>query len=113
MASLAQNTQNFKRLPVHELFVYVREMATTAGRRKRVRFTLDVNFEGDVAKEAFSDKLTAVLTPPCSPRLDNRELLLALFDCALSHHRQQRSETTDELSAPSTGSFLRNGGLYV
>ena len=83
-----------------------------AGRRKRVRFTLDVNFESDVAKEAFSDAVRNVLTPRGSPRLDNRELLLALFDCALSTHRDQGSETTDDLSAPSTGSFLRNAGLY-
>lgn len=87
-------------------------MATTTGRRKRVRFTLDVNFESDVTKQAFTDKLTTVrnlLTPRGSLPLDNREFLLALFDCALSNHR---SDGSDDVVAPSTGSFLRNGGSY-
>ena len=92
------------------------EMATASGRRKRVRFTLDINFESDVAKEAFFDKLTAVrnlLMPRGSQRLDNCELLSALFDCALTNHQQEHSEATDQdLSVPSTGSFLRNVGLH-
>ena len=65
--------------------VHVRTvMATNPGWRKCVQFTLDMNFDSDVAKEAFSDKLRVVrslLTPRGVQYLDNRELLLALFDC--------------------------------
>ena len=49
-------------------------MATERGKRKHVRFTLDVNFEGEVAKERFAEKLTVVrdlLTPRGAPKLDN------------------------------------------
>ena len=98
-------------------------MANDARRRKRVRFTLDVNFDSEIAKTAFSDRLTAVrdlLTPSGAPRLDNKEFLLALFDrattgtsavsssCAL-HASDARAE---HLLAPSTGSFLRNSGVF-
>ena len=92
------------------------------GARKRVRFTLDINFESEVAKEAFTEKLTAVrnlLTPRGARKLDNRDLLLALFDCATAPGRQyaepvSTSETADEnLSAPSTGSFLRSSGWFA
>lgn len=49
--------------------------------RKHVRFTLDINFYSDIAKEAFADKLAAVRTllmPRGAHKLDNRELLIAL-----------------------------------
>ena len=88
-----------------------------AGRRKRVRFTLDVTFESEVAKQAFSDKLTAVrnlLTPRGANKLDNHDFLLALFDCAVNRHQQQHSSDTEEdLTAPTTGSFLRNSGRFT
>ena len=85
-----------------------------SGRRKRVRFTLDVNLESDIAKEAFSDKLATVrelLTPRGTSQLNNRELLLALFDLALNTHGvQQPGEKIGDVSSPSAGSFLRDAG---
>ena len=85
-----------------------------SSRRKRVRFTLDVNLESDIAKKAFYDKLATVrklLTPRGTSQLNNRELILALFDLALSTHRvQQTSERIGNISAPSAGSFLRDAG---
>ena len=58
-------------------------MATS--RRKRVRFTMDVNFTSEAA---FCGILSAVrdqLTPSGSQTLNNYELLLALFDLADKH----------------------------
>ena len=57
----------------------------SGGRRKRSRFTLDVNFESDVAKDAFVERLAAVrdlITPPGGARLDNRQFLTSLFELA-------------------------------
>ena len=56
-------------------------MATS--RKKRVRFTLDLNFTSDAEKDAFCGRLSAVrdqITPSGSHTLNNRELLSALFD---------------------------------
>ena len=57
-------------------------------RRKRVRFTLDVNFTSEAEKEAFCGRLSVVrdqLTPSGSQTFNNYELLLALFDLAGKH----------------------------
>ena len=95
-------------------------MAADRGKRKRVRYTLDINFESEVAKDSFAQKLTAVrelLTPRGAPKLDNLHLLLALFDCATAHRGQPTntaSETADDdLSAPSTKTLLRNEGVFA
>ena len=90
-------------------------MANDARRRKRVRFTLDVNFDSEIAKTAFSDRQTAVrdhLTPPGAPRLGNKEFLLALFDRATNGISAPQASVED-LLAPSTGSFLRTSGVFA
>ena len=84
----------------------------TGSRRKRVRLTLDISFDNEAAKDAFTTRLSAVrsiLTPRGRARLDNRELLLALFDCASARYGD-RSTDEEGLSAPSTGNFL---GLFL
>ena len=80
-----------------------------------MRFTLDISFESEVEKTAFSQTLSIVrdlLTPRGAAKLDNREFLLALFDCARSQPRTCHSARSpaEELSAPSTGSFMREAG---
>ena len=62
-------------------------MATDRGKRERVRFTLEVNFESVVVKESFAEVLTAVRdlsTAREAPKLtlDNLHLSLALVDGA-------------------------------
>ena len=62
-------------------------MATDRGKRKRVRFTLEVNFERVVVKESFAKVLTAVrdlsiLREAPKLTLHNLHLLLALVDGA-------------------------------
>ena len=74
-------------------------------RKKRVRFTLDVNFANEAGKDAFCDRLRTVrdqLTPVGSPALNNYELLLALFDLAANRPCVQPNS--------SSGSFLKNAG---
>ena len=95
-------------------------MATDRGKRKRVRFTLEVNFESVVAKESFAEKLTAVRhlsTPRGAPKpmLDNLHLLLALIDGPSSHRRlpTNASETADTGSCAGVGYSLSAGGLVV
>ena len=86
----------------------------TGRRRKRVRHTLDISFDSEAAKEAFTTRLSAVrviLTPRGRSRLDNHELLLALFDCATAQHCNRGTED-EALSASSAGSFLRNSGPF-
>ena len=78
----------------------------SGGRRKRSRFTLDVNFESDVAKDAFVERLAAVrdlITPPGGARLDNRQFLTSLFELA---------ETTggSGSSSAAASSLLMGGG---
>ena len=46
---------------------------------------LNVNFESDVAKDAFVERLAAVrdfIKPPGAARLDNRQFLTSLFELA-------------------------------
>ena len=57
-------------------------MATS--RKKRVRFTLDLNFTSDAEKDAFCGRLSAV-SASGSHTLNNRELLSALFDLVDKH----------------------------
>ena len=86
-----------------------------ASRKKRVRFTIDINFAREADKEAFSERLKAVrdlLTPRGSQTLNNYELLLALFDqVGRDHSSAQSSHQPDKF--PSSGSFLRNSGQFV
>lgn len=80
------------------------EMTT---RKKRVRFTLDINFGSEAEKDAFSTRLSAVreqLTPRGAHVLNNLELMQALFSLASS------SSTEEGQQCPSSGSFLRNSG---
>ena len=54
----------------------------TVGNRKQVRFTLDVTFVSEDAKEAFLTRLNAVrdfLMPEGADKLDHYRLLSALF----------------------------------
>ena len=91
-------------------------MAADRGKRKRVRYTLDINFESEVAKDSFAQKLTAVrelLTPRGAPKLDNLHLLLALFDCATVPTNAASETADDDLSAPSTKTLLRNEGVFA
>ena len=86
----------------------------TGSRRKRVRHTLDISFDSEAAKDAFTTRLSAVrsiLTPRGRARLHNRDLLLALFDCATAQYGDRGVDDKD-LSASSTGSFSRNSGLF-
>ena len=83
-------------------------MATS--KRKRVRFTLDVNFTTEAEKDAFGAQLSAVrdrLTPRGSPMLNNHDLLLALFDLA-----SNKPSSSESQQYPSSGSFLRNAGQF-
>ena len=95
-------------------------MATDRGKRERVRFTLEVNFESVVVKESFAKVLTAVRdlsTPREAPKLtlDNLRLLLALVDGASSHRRlpTNASEAADAGSCAGVGYLLSAGGLVV
>ena len=95
-------------------------MATDRGKRKGVRFTLEVNFESVVVKESFAKVLTAVRdlsTPPEEPKLmlDNLHLLLALVDGASSHRRlpTNASEAADAGSCAGVGYSLSAGGLVL
>ena len=85
-------------------------MATDRGKRKRVRFTLEVNFESVVAKESFVEMPKAVRnlsTPPGAPKLvlDNLHLLLGLVDGASFHRRlpTNASQTADAGSCAGVG----------
>ena len=103
----------------------------TVEKRKRVRFTLDVKFASEQAKEAFLKRLNAVrdlVTPEGSAKVDNYGLLSALFSLAESSNQQPSSRerdterpgpTTSERQGESagavperatTGSFLSSGG---
>ena len=67
----------------------------TFGRRKRVRFTLDVSFTSEGTKEAFVTRLNAMrsfLTPEGADKVDNHGLLSSLFSLAESSH-QKSSQT--------------------
>jgi len=78
-----------------------------ATRKKRVRFTMDINFTSEAEKDAFCSKLGEVrdkLTPRGST-LNNQEFLLALFELVGS------TESTTLQHVPSSGTFLRNSGL--
>ena len=101
-------------------------MATDRGKRKCVRFTLEVSFESVhvVVKESFAKVLTAVWdlsTPREAPKLtlDNLHvhvhLLLALVDGASSHRRlpTNASEAADAGSCAGVGYSLSAGGLVV
>ena len=89
----------------------------SGGRRKRSRFTLDVNFESDVAKDAFVERLAAVrdlITPPGGARLDNRQFLTSLFELAETTSGSGSSSAAAAAEVPRTGSFLDNAGqLYA
>ena len=85
-------------------------MAADRGKRERVRFTLEVNFESVVVKESFAKVLTAVRdlsTPRKAPKLtlDNLHLLLALVDRASSHHRLP-TNTSEAADAGSCSGVL-------
>ena len=78
-------------------------------RKKRVRFTLDLNFTSDAEKDAFCGRLSDVrdqITPSGSHTLNNRELLSALFDLVDKHSHS----TQPSVQCASTGSFLKNAG---
>lgn len=84
-------------------------MAATS-RKKRVRFTMDVNFTSEAEKDAFCGRLSAVrdkLTPSGSQALNYYELLLALFDLAGKH---TPTSTLPSQQCRSSGSFLKNAG---
>ena len=54
-----------------------------------------------------------MLTPRGSARLDNRELLLALFDCAAAQYGDGGAmEDEGGIPSSSTASFLRNSGVF-
>lgn len=88
--------------------------ATSATRKKRTRFTLDVNFGSEMEKEEFCIRLNAIrdlMTPPGSAKLDTRRLLLSLFDCAQRERRQTATGSSQlQASLPTHGSFLQNAG---
>ena len=97
-------------------------MATDRGKRKCVRFTLEVNFESVVVKESFAKVLSAVWdlsTPREAPKLTlynlHVHLLLALVDGASSHRRlpTNASEAADAGSCAGVGYSLSAGGLVV
>ena len=82
---------------------------TKAPRKKRVRFTMDINFSSVAEKDAFCGRLSSVgdlLTPTGSQTLNNYELLLALFD--LAGKQSQSIEPPQQCS--SSGSFLKHSG---
>ena len=81
-------------------------------KKKRVRFTIDVNFSEEEEKRAFCEKLSAVrdrLSPVGSPSISNQELLLTLFNVVLA---ESLPGTTSGHSSesPTSGSFLKNSG---
>ena len=87
--------------------------ATSATRKKRTRFTLDVYFGSEMEKEAFCTRLDAIrdlMTPPGSAKLNTRTLLLALFDCAQRERRQPAGSIPTQVSLPTHGSFLQDAG---
>ena len=84
------------------------EMSTT--RKKRVRLSMDVSFSCEAEKDTFTALLSEVrdrLTPCGYPALNNRQLLLALFELAGS----AESTSTQPEEYPSTGSVLRSSGM--
>ena len=89
-------------------------MATSATRKKRVRFTIDANFTSENEKQDFCSRLSSIrdlLTPPGSAKLDNQALLLALFDCAKKV--QPGTHNSDVPSFPTHGSFLKDAGACL
>ena len=86
-------------------------MAATS-RKKRVRFTMDVNFTSEAEKDAFCERLSAVrdkLTPSGSQTLNYYELFAGLqgFDLAGKH---TPTSTLPSQQCRSSGSFLKNAG---
>ena len=78
-----------------------------SSRKKRVRFTIDVNFSSEAEKDAFSARLSEVrarLTPRGAHALNNYELMLELAG-------EQNINQPEAPPHPSTGTFLRNSGL--
>ena len=76
--------------------------------RKRVRYMFDVHFSTVEEKDVFLASLKHIrerLTPPGRPLVDNRELMMKLFDQvpAEATHAPTNEQAT-------TKSFLRNGG---
>ena len=67
---------------------------TKAPRKKRVRFTMDINFSSAAEKDAFCGRLSSVrdlLTPTGSQTLNNYELLTANGSAVLKGSRLQIS----------------------
>ena len=84
-----------------------------ASGRKRVRYTsgVDVTLPSEAARTAFKDRLSSVkdlLSPPGGPKLDNLELMTALFDLAESSRSAVSAGAHS--SVAQTGSFLPFSG---
>ena len=86
-------------------------------RKKRVRYTVDINFASEAEKDSFSIKLGEVrskLTPRGSHSLSNKDLLLALFDLVGSTPTESTGAPQQEhQQCPPGGTFLRNSGLSI
>ena len=73
----------------------------TFGGRKRVRFTLDVTFTSEGAKEAYVTMLNATRTflmPKGADKVDNHRLLCSLLSLGESSHQQLSQEQCTEQS---------------
>jgi len=86
-------------------------MATSA-KKKQVRFTMDINFNSEVEKSVFCEKLSFIrgwLTLRGSTPINNHELMPSLF--SLVDPVASGPSSDDQGSkCPSTGSFLKNSG---
>ena len=81
-------------------------------RKKRVRFSMDVNLTSEAEKKAFCERLSSVrdhLTPGGSPAISNYELLLSKFNLVDSAPSGPSSSQQAD-KCPSRGCFLRNSG---
>ena len=86
-----------------------------ATKRKRVRFTLDVTFPSEEAKETFLSRLSAVrdlVTPEGSAKVDNYGMLCSLFSLAEAHCKPTSSVESEPSTTTNTGFFLQCGGEW-
>ena len=106
---MQKEAQTVKNKHILVTFAVVEKMAT---RKNRVRFTLDVNFPSTETKTAFLAKLDAVrklLTPAGTLKLNNYDLLSALFRLAEGQsadrgvHARARSALSSEGGEGSVG----------
>jgi len=88
-------------------------------KKKRVQFTLDMNFTNEAKKHTFCERLSAVrdiLTRTGSPSFSNRELLESLFNLVqaqVEDASRDASITRGQVNEyPTHGSFLRNSGWF-